>query len=134
MWTCRQFQIRDEFRVGIYDGSGEFRLQLEGHLGAAESREVESCWRTAADTIAGRRFTVDLSLVRSLDSTVEELLSRMRDSGAEFQGGPPGVEHITCGIKKGAADPPVAPANSLHLSRFAMFVSCLMLRVKAWAR
>lgn len=134
MWTCPQFQIRDEFRVGIHDGSGEFRLQLEGHLGAAESREVESCWRTAADTIPGRRFTVDLSLVRSLDSTAEELLSRMRDSGAEFQGAPTGFEHIIRGTRKGAADPPVGPGNSLRPSRFAMFVSCLMLRVKAWAR
>jgi len=62
-WTCKETQkTQDEFRVTIHDGSGEFRLQLQGNLGPAESREVESCWRTAASTIGGRRFIVDLYL------------------------------------------------------------------------
>lgn len=131
MWTCPQLQVRDEFRVAIHDGSDEFRLQLQGHLGPAESREVESCWRTAASTIGGRRFTVDLSLVRSLDTTAAELLSRMRDSGAELQGGSQRLQH---GVETGPADRPEKPATLLPLSRFATLVACLLLRLKLWAR
>ena len=60
MWTCPQDRMQDEFRIGIHDTSNEFRLKLEGCLGAAESPEVESCWQTAASTIGGRHFTVDV--------------------------------------------------------------------------
>jgi hypothetical protein len=76
--------MADGFRVGIHDGSGEFRLKLEGRLGAEESREVEWCWRTGASTIGARRFVVDVSRALLVDSAAADLLRRMRESGAEF--------------------------------------------------
>ena len=115
------------------DGSSEFRLQLQRNLGSAESRELESCWRTAASTIGGRRFTVDFSLVRSLDTPAAELLSRMRDSGAELRGGGQRLEHVR-GIEGGLPIPLTKRDALLPLSRFATLIACLMLRVKMWAR
>jgi len=132
-WTCAQLRTTDDFRVTIHDGSSEFRLQLQGNLGSAESREVESCWRTAASTIGGRRFTVDLSLVRSLDTPAAELLSRMRDSGAELKGGSERLDHVR-ELEGGPVVPPTKSNALLCLSRFATLVACLLLRIKMWAR
>jgi alkylation response protein AidB-like acyl-CoA dehydrogenase len=115
MWICPQHRIPDEFRVAIHDTSNEFRLQLEGPFGALEAREAESCWRTAASTIDGRRFIVDVSRVGSLDAAAEELLSRMRESGAQLQAGAIGD-------------------NSLRLSQLPALFACLLLRLQAWAR
>jgi len=133
-WTCKETQkTQDEFRVTIHDGSGEFRLQLQGNLGPAESREVESCWRTAASTIGGRRFIVDLSLVQSLHTPAAELLSRIRDSGAELRGGSQRLADVT-GAEGGLVVPPTKPDALLSLSRFATLAACQMLRVRMWAR
>lgn len=133
MWTCPRLKIRDDFRVVIHDGSGEFRLQLQGHLGSAESREIESCWRTAASTIAGRRFTVDLSSVRSLDTTAAELLSQMQGCGAELVRGSQRLQHVG-GVEKHAAEPSTTPGTLLSLSPFATLLACIMLRIRIWAR
>ena len=132
-WACTQLTTQDEFRVTIHDGSSEFRLQLQGKLGSAESREVESCWRTAASTIGGRRFIVDLSLVRSLDTPATELLWRMRDSAAELRGSGQRLEHVR-GVEGGLIVSLTKRDALLPLSRFATLMACLMLRVKMWAR
>ena len=133
MWTCPQDRMRDEFRVGIHDTSNEFRLKLEGCLGAAESREVESCWQTAASTIGGRHFTVDVSQVKSLDSTAAELLSRLRKSGAEFVSGAQGNPPMLDWIEKLPAGRPTYKANSVRLPLLPMLLGCLITRLKAWA-
>lgn len=134
MWTCPQHRMPDDFRVGIHDASNEFRLQLEGRFGAVESREVESCWRTAASTIGGRRFIIDVSRVGSLDSTAAKLLSRMRDSGAQFQGDD---SRFPQAIGRPREFPPGRPANEDNpfcLLQFPELLACLLLRFRAWAR
>ena len=132
MWTCPQLQDHQDFRfrVGIHDLSSEFRLQVEGSLGATESREVESCWRTAASTIGGRRFTVDLSMVRSIDPPAAELLSRMRDSGAELQWGPLNRALASVGFHEGLSTQDAKPDDSSRSSRFATRLVCLLLRLR----
>ncbi len=115
MWTCPRHRIPDESRVAIHDTSSEFRLQLEGPFGATEAREAESCWRTAASTIDGRRFIVDVSRIGSLDPAAEELLFRMRESGAQFRKVPSGADLPT-------------------LSQLPALLACLLLRLEAWAR
>lgn len=74
----------DGLRVTIHDSAQAFRLQLEGDLAGESTREAELCWRTAASTIAGRAFVVDLSDIRSVDAGGRELLARMRSAGAEL--------------------------------------------------
>lgn len=127
-----QHKIPDEFRVGINDTSNEFRLKLEGCVGSAESREVESCWRTAASTIGGRHFTVDVSQVKSLDATAVELLSRMRDSGAKLLFGASGHPSAPGEIEKAALNGPASEDSSFRMSQFPILLSCLLARLMAW--
>ncbi len=77
------------FRVTIHDDAGAFRLKLEGRVGRDEAAEVEARWRTGASTIGGRAFQVDLSGATALDAAAEDLLERMRESGAELIFGGP---------------------------------------------
>lgn len=77
-------QTFDGLRVTIHDSAQAFRLQLEGDLAGDHTREAEWCWRTAASTIAGRAFVVDLSNIRSIDSRGQDLLTRMQSAGAEL--------------------------------------------------
>lgn len=123
----------DKFRVGIHDTSSEFRLKLEGRFGAADSREVESCWRTAASTINGRRFTVDVSRVKSLDSTATELLSQMRNSGAELVCESSGHPLVPGGLEKLPVGGSAHMDNSFRPSLLPMLIGCLLSRLKAWA-
>jgi hypothetical protein len=82
MWTCPKRRAPAISRVGIHDNAGEFRLKVEGPLGASESRELQACWKTAESTIGSRRFVVDLTKAASVDGAARELLGRMRASGA----------------------------------------------------
>ena len=76
---------------------------------------------------------MDLSLVRSFDTLAADLLSRMRGSGAELQGGGQRLQHVPA-VESGPVVPPTKPDALLPLSRFATLIACLMLRVKMWAR
>jgi len=84
MRRCAKHPVVDGLRVTIHDSAQAFCLQLEGDLAGDQTSEAEWCWLTAASTIAGRMFVVDLSRIRRVDSNGRELLARMRSAGAEL--------------------------------------------------
>src|SRR5258708_27601993 len=68
----------------LHDGSGEFRIQLAGHLSQANARDLEEAWRTASSTIDGKCLIVDLSHVTSIDVSSRELLDEWHTQGARL--------------------------------------------------
>jgi hypothetical protein len=71
----------------IHDGASQFRFELEGVLASGDVHELDQCWRTAASTIAGKAFIVDLTALTAIDESGRELLNRWRQAGAEFVAG-----------------------------------------------
>ena len=65
----------------LHDGSGEFRIQLAGHLSQGNARDLEEAWRTASSTIDGKCLIVDLSHVTSIDVSGRELLDKWHAHG-----------------------------------------------------
>jgi len=113
---CPKLRSREVFRVGIHDGAEEFRLKFEGRFAADDVREAEQCWQTAASTIAGRRFVIDLTEVTSLDPGARPLLARMSGCGAEL-------------IPSAVRPRPVDQPNSRHyLKEISDLLACLLLR------
>lgn len=115
-WNCPRRRARDTFRVTIHDGATEFRLQVEGPLGAAEAGEVEACWKTAQSTIAGRAFVVDLSAAALPDGGAVALLMRLQASGAKVvAGGAPRAD------------------RRFRLARcIPVLAACLLAHIRAW--
>src|SRR5437588_12985077 len=68
----------------LHDGSGEFRIQLAGHLSQGSARDLEEAWRTASSTIDGKCLIVDLSHVTSIDVSGRELLDKWHTQGARL--------------------------------------------------
>src|SRR5713226_720564 len=68
----------------LHDGSGEFRIQLAGHLSQGNARDLEEAWRTASSTIDGKCLIVDLSHVTSIDVSGRELLDKWHTQGARL--------------------------------------------------
>ncbi len=125
MFRCPHQRKREakSFRVTIHDGAREFRLAVEGDLGAAQAREVESVWSTAASTIPGRAFVIDLAGVTTVDPLVTRLLARMREGGGTITG--IGEESRT----------PVESRAARFLKQLPLLAECLLLRLRArtWA-
>ncbi len=68
----------------LHDGSGEFRIQIAGHLSQSNARDLEEAWRTASSTIDGKCLIVDLSHVTSIDVSGRELLDKWHTQGARL--------------------------------------------------
>ncbi len=115
MFRCPKRHSSREFRIGIHDSAAAFRLKLEGPLGAAGVPEVEACWRTAASTMAGREFIVDLSDAAPADTAGEELVARLRAGGARFL----------------TAEPPRRRDRLHGLRNFPALLACLFARLAA---
>lgn len=65
-----------------HDGAATFRFVLVGRLHGRYAEELEHAWITARSIINGKELVVDLSSVTGVDRAGEDLLSRMRSSGA----------------------------------------------------
>ncbi len=68
----------------LHDDPSAFRLELAGGLSAANSAELERCWRTGSSTLGAREFVVDLRAVTSVDEAGHRLLRRWSQQGAHF--------------------------------------------------
>src|SRR5258708_8458834 len=68
----------------LHDGSGEFRIQIAGHLSQSNARDLEEAWRTASSTIDGKCLIVDLSHVTSIDVSSRELLDKWHTQRARL--------------------------------------------------
>ena len=72
------------FRLTIHDTAAEFRLAAEGRVTVAGAAEMERCWRTAASTVAQRRFVIDTGGAASIDEDARSILERLRNEGARW--------------------------------------------------
>jgi hypothetical protein len=128
------------FRYYLHDRASAFHFRLAGALVSEAAGELEQCWRTAASTIGGRAFTVDLSSVTSADETGRELLRRWHGDGAQFIARTARARLLAESITGQSLDA-VAPATQPFLGwrslRFAALVCLavllLALPVKVWA-
>jgi outer membrane lipoprotein-sorting protein len=69
----------------IHDGASEFRFELTGSPADGDIAELEQCWNTAASTVAGKAFVVDLSRLTGIDDAGRQLLDRWHQTGAQFR-------------------------------------------------
>jgi hypothetical protein len=91
-------KVGRNFQLTIHDSALALRLKMAGALASAEVGEVELCWRTAASTMAGRRFVVDLTYLESVDVEGRALLARMYAGSAEFVGATPTFKAVANGL------------------------------------
>ncbi len=68
----------------LHDGSGEFRIQLAGHLSHGGAHDLERAWHTASSVIDGKCTSIDLSYVTSIDASGCELLDKWHAYGARL--------------------------------------------------
>ena len=64
--------------------AGGMTFALEGKLAGPWVREMEICWRSAADTQQVHPVRVDLSSVTFIDEDGKELLRKMHLGGAKL--------------------------------------------------
>jgi anti-anti-sigma regulatory factor len=76
--------MRRHLNYYLHDGSGEFRIQLAGHLSQGDARDLEEAWRTASSVIGGKCLVVDLSHVTSIDASGCDLLVKWHTQGARL--------------------------------------------------
>ena len=76
--------MRSHLNYYLHDGSGEFRIQLAGHLSQGDARDLEEAWRTASSVIGGKCLVVDLSHVTSVDASGCELIGKWHSEGARL--------------------------------------------------
>jgi len=100
----------------IHDGAAEFRFELEGSLAFRDVAELDQCLRTAASTIAGKAWVVDLTALTAIDEGGRQLLNRWREAGAEFVTGPESVAMIE-GFNRAGSVVRTAEARPAHFTR-----------------
>lgn len=59
-------------------------LKVEGQLSGEGVRELDACWRLAADSWTGHPVSVDLCDVWLVDGEGQEQLARMHRAGVRF--------------------------------------------------
>jgi len=77
--------------VEIYqhDGATTFRIQLRGRLEGAQVENLEHAWICATSVLRGKQLVIDISGLTGADQKGAALLSRLRESGARFEGSAP---------------------------------------------
>ena len=70
----------------MVETNGQRRLVLEGRLVAPWTNELESAWRSAQETLEGRKLIVDLSNVTLISRDGEATLFNLMRDGAKFTG------------------------------------------------
>jgi hypothetical protein len=109
--SCPKERAPTAFRVTIHDGASEFRLVVEGPITSKGARDLEQCWRTAASSLRGRRFTVDFDRGASTDEEARGVIERLHTEGA---------------ILNARARLVSGPAS------FGGIVACLLYRLRTW--
>jgi anti-anti-sigma regulatory factor len=76
--------MKNHLNYYLHDESGEFRIQLSGHLSQVGARDLEQAWRTASSIVGGKSMIVDLTHVTSIDTSGCELLDKWHGDGAKL--------------------------------------------------
>ncbi len=71
-------------RITTDSAADGFVLKLEGRLSGAWVEELDTCFRTAMQSLDGRLIRVDLSDVCSVDDSGRQLLTLMYRAGVVF--------------------------------------------------
>jgi hypothetical protein len=71
-------------KITMQSEAGVLFFQLEGKLAGPWVKELERCWRSAADTQQSYPVRVDLSAVTFIDADGKALLGQMYREGAEL--------------------------------------------------
>lgn len=71
-------------KITLQSEAGVLFFQLEGKLAGPWVKELERCWRSAADTQQSYSVRVDLSAVTFIDGDGKALLGQMYKEGAEL--------------------------------------------------
>ena len=67
-----------------HDSAETFRFVLKGELAKIEVQQLQCAWETAKSILNGKDLIIEVSGVRKVDSAGVELLTRMRESGAQI--------------------------------------------------
>jgi anti-anti-sigma regulatory factor len=71
-------------KITLQSEAGVLFFQLEGKLAGPWVKELERCWRSAADMQQSYPARVDLSAVTFIDGDGKALLGQMYKEGAEL--------------------------------------------------
>ena len=67
-----------------HDSADTFRFVLKGELAKVEVQQLQCAWETAESILNGKDLIIEISGVTKVDSAGVELLTRMRESGAQI--------------------------------------------------
>lgn len=73
----------------LHDSATVFRFVLRGEFRGDRVEELEHAWTTARSILGTKELVVDISGITKTDAAGEELLSRMRESGARLKAAVP---------------------------------------------
>jgi ABC-type transporter Mla MlaB component len=96
-----------------HDSADTFRFVLKGELAKIKVQQLQCAWETAKSILNGKDLIIEVSGVTKVDSAGVELLTRMRESGAQIIAArAPGCEDLLRFLDK----PPAMPrANGRRL-------------------
>ena len=81
-------------RISTIDTRFQRRLVLEGKLVEPWLEELREAFRTASETLEGRRLVVDLTDVTVISCEAESTLSELMQQGAKFSCGGVLIKHM----------------------------------------
>jgi hypothetical protein len=82
------------FRISIADTPCKRTLMVEGKLIAPWTAELERVWRDANQNLNGRKLTIDLSDVTTINPEGEDTLFDLMKEGAKFTCGGVLTKHV----------------------------------------
>jgi hypothetical protein len=72
------------FKISILETPGQRRVVLEGKLVPPGTAELETAWRSAGESLQGRKLIIDLRNVTFISQAGENTLFNLMRDGAEF--------------------------------------------------
>jgi len=82
------------FRISIADTPCKRTLMVEGKLIAPWTAELQRVWRDANQNLNGRKLTIDLSDVTTINPEGEDTLFDLMKEGAKFSCGGVLTKHV----------------------------------------
>lgn len=102
-------------RISTIDTPAQRRLVLEGKLVEPWLGELREAFRSASQTLEGRKLVVDLTDVTVISCEAESTLSQMMQQGAKFSCGGILIKHMLRKLARrchGSHEPLQQPASS----------------------
>ena len=84
--------------IYIHDEAARLRLRITGDLDEQATKELASCWTTAASVVGSRTIVLDLTALTSAHEAGRRFLETLHQEGVEFLARSDFQSHLVAGI------------------------------------